>query len=166
MLVLGIDPGSNITGYGLVVRQDNRLIHIDNGGIRPKAGLSLTERLHYIYTELKNIIAKHRPDAVAVEKIFVAKSAASSLILGHARGAALIAAAELKIGVAEYNPTEIKLALTGVGRATKDQIQKMVKVILSLPEVAMEDASDALAAAICHCNVASFKNKVSLSSKK
>jgi len=152
MRVLGIDPGSNVTGYGIVEGRGSALTHIDNGIIAPGRGRTFPQRLHGIYGDLRALMERFEPDAVAVENVFVAKNARSSLVLGHARGVAMLAACEAGLAPAEYSPSEVKLAVTGSGRATKEQIQRMVRAILGLAEVAAEDASDALAVAICHLN--------------
>jgi crossover junction endodeoxyribonuclease RuvC len=166
MRVMGIDPGSNITGYGIVDERGGAVQHVDNGTIAPKPALPFAERLLEIHRGLTALIAAHRPDAVAVENVFCAKNARSALLLGHARGIALLAAQAAGLPIEEYAPSAIKLALTGSGRADKQQIQKMVRAILSLPEVACEDASDALAVAICHCNSARLREKVNVSCGK
>ena len=160
MRVLGIDPGSNVTGYGIVECHGSAFTHIDNGGIAPKRGLTFPERLQDIFRGLKALMERYRPDAVAVEDLFVAKNARSSLILGHARGVALLAASETGLTAAEYSPSQVKLAVTGSGRADKEQIQRMVRSLLGLPEVACEDASDALAVAICHLNSAGLAERI------
>lgn len=148
--IIGIDPGSRITGYGIVEKRGSSFVHIDNGCLTTRAGDPMPRRLEQIYTGLIEILAKYQPDAAAVEEIFFAKNVASSLKLGEARGVAMLASVQSKIAVFEYATREVKQALTGYGQATKDQIQKMVKATLKLPEVAQEDASDALAVAICH----------------
>ena len=148
--IIGIDPGSRITGYGIVEKRGSSFVHIDNGCLTTRAGDPMPRRLEQIYSGLTEILAKYRPDAAAVEEIFFAKNVASSLKLGEARGVAMLASVQSKIAVFEYATREVKQALTGYGQATKDQIQKMVKAMLKLPEVAQEDASDALAVAICH----------------
>lgn len=160
MRVLGIDPGCTITGFGVVDVVDGRLCHVADGGIEPCASHPLPRRLRKIFDELTKLIAVHGPDAVAIESVFVAKNVRSSLLLGHARGTAMIAASTADIDVAEYTPSEIKKALTGTGGATKEQIQRMVKMMLGLSEIRPADASDALAVAICHCNCASFKMRI------
>jgi len=158
MRVLGIDPGTRTTGYGIVDFEDNVLRHIDNGGISPDEGKPLSNRLYHIYTVINSLIENHKPDVVVIEDLFVAKNARSSLLLGHARGVALVAASKAGVVIAEYSPSEVKKAVVGNGSATKHQIQQMVKMILKLPEIAIEDASDALAAAICHCNGEALRN--------
>ncbi len=160
MRVLGIDPGSNVTGYGIVEGHGSAFAHIENGGIAPKRGLALPLKLQDIFRGLKALMERFRPDAVAIENLFVAKNARSSLILGHARGVALLAASETGLTAAEYSPSQVKLAVTGSGRADKEQIQRMVRSLLGLPEVACEDASDALAVAICHLNSAGLAEKI------
>ena len=160
MKILGIDPGSRITGYGIIENTGNSISHIDNGGIQPDRKLPFSQRLRKIFDELVNLIDIHKPDVVAIENVFVAKNVRSSLLLGHARGTAMVAASIANIEIEEYSPSEVKQAIVGTGRATKNQIQHMVKIMLSLPEIAFEDASDALAVAICHCNTASFKSKL------
>lgn len=162
MRVLGIDPGSQVTGYGIVETDGRAITHIDNGGIRLDSNLSLPKKLKKIYDNLVSLISHHKPNVVVIENVFVAKNVHSSLMLGHARGAAMLAASKAGVEIAEYNPTAVKLAVVGQGRADKNQIQQMVRVILGLPEVAIEDASDALAVAICHCNTFKFKSRIGL----
>jgi len=152
MRILGIDPGSRITGYGLVEKIGNRLRHIDNGAIITDSKAPMPERLQVIYRQLNRIIADYAPQAVAVERIFVAKNALSALKLGHARGVAMLAGVNAGLPVAEYSAVEVKNAVVGYGRAAKTQVQHMVRVLLALPEIAQEDASDALAVAICHAH--------------
>lgn len=154
MRILGIDPGSRITGYGLIEQHGNRLRHLDNGALLTRSEASLAERLKIIYDGLQQAIATYRPDAVAIEQIFLAKNALSALKLGHARGAALLAAVHAGLPIAEYTPMQVKGAVVGYGRADKQQVQQMVKALLGLPEIAQEDASDALAVAICHAHSA------------
>ncbi|QQR79838.1 MAG: crossover junction endodeoxyribonuclease RuvC [Deltaproteobacteria bacterium] len=152
LLILGIDPGSNITGYGLVKKQGSQLIHIDNGCLTTKRSQELPQRLHSIHASLREIIQKYKPDCMAIEEVFFAKNVSSSLRLGEARGVALLAAAQEGVEIFEYSTRVVKQALTGFGQAQKEQVQKMVQKLLKLPEVAQIDASDALALAICHAN--------------
>ncbi|GFO56012.1 crossover junction endodeoxyribonuclease RuvC [Geomonas sp. Red276] len=154
MIIMGIDPGSRKTGYGLVTKQGNRIIHVDNGAIFTKASADFPQRLEQIYSGLAAVIAQYRPDAVAVENVFLAKNAMSALKLGQARGAAIVAAVNMGLPVFEYTAMQVKLAVVGSGRAEKVQVQQMIKALLNLPEVAQEDASDALAVAICHAHSA------------
>jgi crossover junction endodeoxyribonuclease RuvC len=152
MRILGIDPGSRITGYGLIEKTGNRLIHVDNGAIYTRTDAPLSDRLKIIYDGLTQVIADHAPDTVAVERIFVAKNALSALKLGHARGVAMLAGVNAGLPVGEYTAVEVKQAVVGYGKAAKTQVQQMVRVLLNLPEIAQEDASDALAVAICHAH--------------
>ena len=152
MRVLGIDPGSRITGYGLVDQQGNRLIHVDNGAIFTDKAPDFAGRLKLIFDGLSAVIAEYQPDEVAVENIFFSTNVQSALKLGQARGAAIVAAVHAGLPVAEYTALQVKQAVVGQGRAEKGQVQKMLKVLLGLPEIAQEDASDALAVAICHIN--------------
>ena len=152
MRVLGIDPGSRITGYGIIDKEGNRLIHVDNGAIFTDSQKDFPLRLQRIYRGLTEVIERFRPDAVAVENIFFAKNVQSALKLGQARGAAIVAGVNAGLPVFEYTALQVKQAVVGHGRADKQQVQKMLKVLLNLPEVAQEDASDALATAICHAH--------------
>ena len=154
MIILGIDPGSRITGYGLVRKEGNRLVHVDNGAIFTDKAKDFPQRLEKIFAGLSAIIAEYQPHAVAVENVFVAKNAASALKLGQARGAAIVAAVSVGLPVHEYTAMQVKLAVVGTGRAEKGQVQQMIKALLKLPEIAQEDASDALAVAICHAHSA------------
>jgi len=165
MRVLGIDPGSNTTGYGILEESGGVIRHIDNGNISPGTKLPFHKRLHEIYDGLTGLIEAHRPEAVAIENVFVAKNARSSLLLGHARGVAILAASRAGLAIEEYTPSQVKVAITGSGRAGKEQIQLMVRAILSLPEVACEDASDALAVAICHLNSAGLRGALKRSQR-
>lgn len=152
MRILGIDPGSRVTGYGVIEKQGNRLIHIDNGAIYTDSKDSLAHRLQTIHEGLVRIIGRYNPEAMAVEEIFLAKNALSALKLGHARGAALLAGTRHQLPVFEYTALQVKSAVVGYGRAAKPQVQHMVRVLMNLPEIAQEDASDALAVAICHAH--------------
>lgn len=152
MRILGIDPGSKTTGYGFIEQRGNRLVHLDNGAIFTRSSDALAERLQKIYRQLEAIIAEHQPDAVAVEQVFMARNPASALKLGHARGVALLAGINAGLPVAEYSALQVKSAVVGYGRASKHQIQQMTRTLLNLPEIAQEDAADALAVAICHAH--------------
>lgn len=157
MRVLGIDPGSRITGYGIAEKIGNRLVHIDNGAIFTDKAGDFPNRLKAIYEGLARVIAAYVPDAVAVEQIFLAHNAQSALKLGQARGAAIVAGVNAGLPVFEYTAMQVKQAVVGHGHATKDQVQQMVRILLHLPEIAQADASDALAVAICHANSANLK---------
>jgi crossover junction endodeoxyribonuclease RuvC len=151
--ILGIDPGTRITGYGIVEKAlGNKLIHICHGSIKADTDKPLSERLATISSELQAMIEEFQPDAVAVESVFFAKNVKSAITLGHARGIALLSAAANNLEVFEYAPTKIKQAVTGHGRADKAQVQKMIKLLLKTPEIPEPDAADALAIAVCHIN--------------
>ncbi|APG25258.1 MAG: crossover junction endodeoxyribonuclease RuvC [Syntrophotalea acetylenica] len=158
MRILGIDPGTRITGYGLIEKIGNRLLHVDNGAIHTRTDAPLAERLKTIYDGLSRVIRDYGPASVAVERIFVAKNALSALKLGHARGVAMLAGVNAALPVAEYTAVEVKQAVVGYGKAAKPQVQQMVRVLLNLPEIAQEDASDALAVAICHAHCYHLKS--------
>ena len=161
MRVFGIDPGSHTTGYGIVEKHGGALVHIDNGVVRPKFQTAFSQRLCDIYQDICRLIDEFRPDIIALEDVFVAKNAKSAMKLGHVRGIAMLAATLKGLEVVEYQPSQVKQAITGFGGASKKQIQIMVKAILKLPDVAAEDASDALAVAICHLHSATMKNLIS-----
>lgn len=152
MRILGIDPGSKATGYGFIEQQGNRLLHLDNGAIMTSSQDALAPRLQCIYQALCRLIDQHHPDVVAVEQVFMARNPASALKLGHARGVALLAGINAGLPVAEYSALQVKSAVVGYGRAGKNQVQQMTKTLLNLPEIAQEDAADALAVAICHAH--------------
>jgi crossover junction endodeoxyribonuclease RuvC len=158
MIILGIDPGSRITGYGLISKEGNRLIHIDNGAIFTQSAKDFPQRLEQIFKGLSAIIEQYQPEAVAVENVFLAKNAQSALKLGQARGAAIVAAVNVGLDVFEYTALQVKQAVVGSGRAEKTQVQQMIKALLNLPEVAQEDASDALAVAVCHAHSATMNS--------
>ncbi|MDH4070613.1 MAG: crossover junction endodeoxyribonuclease RuvC [Ignavibacteria bacterium] len=149
--VLGVDPGTMTTGFGMVAFSRNRLTLELSGAIRNKASSSPSEKLKHIHHELVKILRKHKPSEFAIESAFYGKNAQSALKLGQARGVLLLAAAEHSLPVAEYSPREIKKAVTGNGNATKEQIQFMIRSLLAIDERVMAlDTSDALATAICH----------------
>lgn len=151
MRVLGIDPGTLTTGYGIVVEEDHKLFHVASGGISPSAKQPFPVRLKKIYEELEKVIDKYRPRVVVVEDLFVSKNIKSALKLGHARGVAILAAMNAGLPVFEYAPLEVKQAVVGNGKAEKKQVQMMVKMLLDMPKAPHPaDAADALAAAICH----------------
>jgi len=149
-IILGIDPGSLVTGWGLVEVESNQLRHQSHGIIGPSASLGLAERLSQIYRGLQDVIDHYHPTAVSLEKVFFSRNVQSALKLGQARGVALLAAAEHHIAVTEYSAAEIKVAVVGYGRATKEQVQRMVSALLCVRGAMRADAADALAAAICH----------------
>ena len=148
--VLGIDPGSRTTGYGVVEMRGNRLAHVAHGAISGGRDDALGPRLAAIYRGLREVLETYRPQEMSVEGIFHARNAQSALKLGHARGVVLLTAELTEVPVAEYTPMQVKSAVVGYGRADKRQVQDMVRRLLTLPEVVGTDASDALAVAICH----------------
>jgi crossover junction endodeoxyribonuclease RuvC len=151
MLVLGIDPGTATTGYGLVRETETGPALVAYGTIQTPAGAPMPDRLRTIYQELKELIALHGPDTAAVEKLFFQRNVSTAMSVGQARGVALLALAEAGVSVGEYTPRDVKLAVAGYGGADKPQMQQMVRAILNLPEVPRpDDAADALAVAICH----------------
>lgn len=149
---MGIDPGSQITGYGLVAMKGSSYVLVAAGEIKTKRGLPLPQRLDQIYQGLQDVLLQYSPQEVAVEDIFYAKNVQSALKLGHARGVALLAAASAGLPVYEYPATTIKKSVAGFGQAGKDQINLMVKRLLNVNDDFSPDTSDALAAAICHLN--------------
>jgi crossover junction endodeoxyribonuclease RuvC len=150
--ILGIDPGSRATGYGIIEVVGGSLNFVCCGVIRVVSGQSFPERLLEIYQGISEVIGGHRPDRVAIEEVFMAKNPSSALKLGHARGVLVLAAMQRQLPLAEYTPRQIKQAVAGYGNADKAQIQHMVKAILSLAKNPSHDAADALAVAICHAN--------------
>jgi crossover junction endodeoxyribonuclease RuvC len=151
MVVLGIDPGSLVTGFGVIAGAGGRWRRLAGGRITTDARAPLPERLLAIHRAVLAVLSEHRPDALAVESLFNARNPRSSLVLGHARGVVLLAGALRGIAVAEYSPREVKSALTGHGGATKEQVQFMVRRLLGPEVVATSlDESDALAVALCH----------------
>lgn len=150
MIVLGIDPGTAMTGYGLVERTGSRLRAVDYGCLETPAGMPLPERLLLIQDGLIDLVESHRPDLVAVERLFFNKNVQTAFAVGQARGVALLTAARYGLPVYEYGPHEVKLAVTGHGRAEKVQVQRMVQVVLGMATLPRpDDAADALAIAIC-----------------
>ena len=157
MLVLGIDPGSKITGYGLVEKRDEEMICIQAGTISLSGNPPFYERIHNIFSSVMEIMDRYRPQEMAIEDVFFAKNVKSALKIGHARGAVLIAAVQSGVRIFEYTPLEIKKSVVGYGRATKEQVRDMVRMILNLKTMPNLDTSDALATAICHLNWIRFE---------
>ena len=166
MRVLGIDPGSRITGYGIVDQAGNKLVHVDNGAIFTDSAADFPGRLKRIFDGICKVIKEFHPDEVAVENIFFSTNVQSALKLGQARGAAIVAAVHSGLPVAEYSALQVKQAVVGQGKAEKGQVQKMLKALLDLPEIAQADASDALAVAVCHINSHGLKKKMGSSAAK
>ena len=160
MLVIGIDPGTAITGYGLVLEQpDKSLKMVECGAIRTPAKKSADERLKMLHEGLTEVIRIHQPDCAAVEKLYFQRNVRTALHVGQARGVIILAFSQAGVPVYEYNPMDVKLAVTGYGMAEKNQVQQMVKVLLSLPQVPKpDDVADALAIAICHAHSAKLSS--------
>lgn len=176
VIIIGIDPGTVCCGYGIVESGINsrgsgkkqachsKLVHVTSGDVKLKKKDPLPVRLKDLYHSLETVIHEYRPDQLSLEKIFYHKSIRSAFALGSTRGVVLLLAAQNDIPVFEYNPTEVKMALTGYGRAEKRQVQEMVKIILNLkssPAPISEDTSDALALCICHFNSSTFNLNIS-----
>ena len=151
MIIFGIDPGSDRTGYGCVETDGSRHTLLTCGAISTKASASFPEKLLVIHSRLAVLLGECRPDAVAIENLFHAVNARSALKLGHARGVAMLAAVEAGVPIFEYTPAEVKRVVVGYGRAEKPQVQHMIKLMLRLAEPpSPHDAADALAVAVCH----------------
>jgi crossover junction endodeoxyribonuclease RuvC len=159
--ILGLDPGSQRTGYAIVETQAGRIAYIVSGAIRAR-GESLTERLQEIFIGVESLTSEFRPDEVAIERVFMSRNADSALKLGQARGAALSATFAVRPRVFEYAPREVKLAVVGTGGAQKEQVQVMVKRLLNIAGPLAEDAADALAIALCHAHSRRLHGLVSL----
>ena len=149
---LGIDPGLRFTGWGVVSTNGNNLSYLGSGTVCSPADKPLADRLYYIFSELRLVMQEYSPDECGVEEVFVNRNPNSTLKLGHARAAAILAAADSKVKVFEYAPNLIKKSVVGVGHADKNQINVMVKFLLPNAEFDTNDAADALAVAICHSN--------------
>jgi crossover junction endodeoxyribonuclease RuvC len=160
MITLGIDPGTAITGYGIIKEeQDGDLKVLDFGVIRTSPDQTQADRLVHLYNRIKELILLHQPEMGAVEKLFFEKNVRTALNVGQARGVALLAMAEVNMRIGEYTPMEVKQAVVGYGGADKNQVQQMVKIILRLDAIPHpDDAADALAVAICHINSVKIRN--------
>lgn len=158
MRIIGIDPGTAITGWGVVEGDGDELRPVAYGAITTAAGTPLPRRLQIIYRELTDIIAQWQPESSAIEELFFSKNAKTALAVGHGRGAAMLALADADLPITEYKPLEVKQAITGHGGADKQQMQQMVKLLLSLDDIPRpDDAADALAVAICHLHSARLR---------
>ena len=155
MLVLGIDPGTAITGFGLVREDRAGLALVDYGVVTTPAGQPLPNRLQAIYQGLRDVVTQHQPRIAAVEELFFSRNARTALSVGHARGVTLLALADEGLSIYEYKPLEIKQAVAGYGGADKRQVQEMVRMLLDLDHVPQpDDAADAVAVAVCHIHSA------------
>ena len=155
MRVLGIDPGTAITGYGLVQEENGQAVALAYGTITTPSDLALPDRLKLLQRDLAAIVEQHQPDQSAVEQLFFNKNVRTALAVGHARGVVLLTLAQANVPIYEYTPLQVKLAVTGSGRADKKQVQQMVALLLSLSKTPKpDDVADALAIAICHLHSA------------
>jgi len=153
MIVLGIDPGLASTGYGVVAPREGSLTALDGGVIETRTGVPQELRLADIHAEIYELLARYRPDAVALEELYFGQNVRTAFAVGHARGAVMLAAGQHGTSCASYTPQQVKSAVCGDGRAGKDQVARMVKTLLRLAEEPRPDhAADALAVAICHAN--------------
>lgn len=163
MLILGIDPGIAILGYGLVRYEANKFTVVDYGAITTNAGTQMSNRLMRLYEGLIEIIDKYKPDAFAVEELFFNKNIKTALTVGHARGVAVLSGVKSGLPIYEYTPLQVKQAVVGYGRADKSQVQQMVKILLNLREIPKpDDVADALAVAICHGHSSNFSEQFRL----
>ena len=161
VVVLGIDPGTANTGYGVVVARGPKLGALDGGTIDTTAGVPLEQRLVHIHARVQELIAEHQPEAVAIEQIYFGQNVRTALAVGQARGAVLLAAGQSGVPCFSYTPQQIKQAVCGSGAAAKEQVQRMVGALLALAELPKPDhAADALAVAICHANGAPLRAAV------
>lgn len=161
MRVLGIDPGTATTGWGLVEGRGTRLIHVAHGTITTSAGMPFQKRLDRIYAELKILIAEQRPDGVSIEQLYFTKNVTTGIAVAQARGVIALAAAHAGLSIGEFSPREVKAAITGNGRADKRQMQAMIKMLLNLEAAPKpDDAADALGIAICQIHAGAFRSAV------
>jgi crossover junction endodeoxyribonuclease RuvC len=158
VVILGIDPGTANTGYGVVARLGGRLVALDGGVIETSPRSDMAARLAAIHARVTALVVEHRPDAIAVEDLYFGTNARSAFAVGQARGVVLLAAGQAGLECASYTPQQVKGAVCGTGRAAKDQVQRMVQAVLALDELPTPDhAADALAVAICHANAAPMR---------
>lgn len=161
MRILGIDPGYAILGYGIIEMRGNRFKVIDYGAVTTEAGMEMPDRLKVLYNSLMELIGRFEPEVASVEELFFNTNAKTAILVGQARGVALLACSNSGLEIAEYTPLQIKQALVGNGRAEKKQVQFMVKTILNLKEAPKpDDTADALAAAICHGHSSGARNRL------
>ncbi|MDQ2087822.1 crossover junction endodeoxyribonuclease RuvC [Herbivorax sp. ANBcel31] len=153
MVIMGIDPGIAIIGYGMVSYKGNKFTPMDYGAIKTDSSMNLSQRLLVLYNRLEEIIEKYKPDVVSIEELFFNKNIKTALTVGHGRGVAVLAAARADVEVFEYTPLQVKQSVVGYGRAEKAQVQQMIKIILNLKKIPRpDDVADALAVAVCHGN--------------
>ncbi|MDH3389533.1 MAG: crossover junction endodeoxyribonuclease RuvC [Gammaproteobacteria bacterium] len=161
MIILGIDPGSRITGFGLIENHANRIEYIHSGSIRI-SGDSLPQRLGHIFNEVEAVIRQYRPQQMGIENVFMARNADSALKLGQARGAAICAAHQAGLEIAEYAAREVKQSIVGTGAASKEQVQHMVRRLLGIRLSLQADEADGLAIAICHAQFYATRQKTGI----
>ncbi|PHQ80009.1 MAG: crossover junction endodeoxyribonuclease RuvC [Coxiella sp. (in: Bacteria)] len=161
-MIIGIDPGSRITGYGIVKRVKSEVHYIAHGVVKTKSD-TLADKLNEIFVAITQVIHDYQPTCAAIEQVFTSYNHQSALKLGQARGAAMTALAHAGLAVDEYSAKQVKQAVVGYGGASKSQVQHMVRALLKMTETPVEDAADALAIAICHCNQQALKHKLSKS---
>lgn len=160
MIIIGVDPGTALLGYGIIESGDQPVM-IASGAVSTAPDENMPGRLLRLYDAMTTLIAVHEPDVVAIEQLFFARNVTTAIAVGQARGVALLAAARAGITVAEYTPSEVKHAIAGYGKATKQQMQEMVRLILALDTAPRpDDAADALAVALCHAQTAPFLDRV------
>lgn len=159
MIILGIDPGTALCGYGILQSDGDAMQAVAYGALTTPSNWEMPRRLQHIFAELTALIAKHQPTDVVVEKLFFSKNVRTALSVGQARGVVLLAAAQAGVALHEYTPLQVKQAVVGYGRADKQQVQQMVRLLLQLDAIPQpDDAADALAIAICHAHSARFEN--------
>ena len=161
MIILGIDPGYAILGYGIIEKTGNRFRPINYGAVTTPKDMPMDRRLERLYDDLRDIIEEYRPEVASIEQLYFNNNAKTAINVGQARGVAMLACIKGGLEIAEYTPLQIKQALVGYGRAEKKQVQFMVKTMLNLPEVPKpDDTADALAAAICHGHSADSRDRL------
>jgi crossover junction endodeoxyribonuclease RuvC len=162
MLVIGIDPGTALTGYGLVRRVSNGALElVDYGVIRTSSHQPMSKRLVKLHSDLEALLKRYQPSEAAVERLFFQKNVSTAISVGQARGVVLLALANAGLSVEEYTPQDVKLAVTGYGGADKGQMQRMVKMLLTMDDLPKpDDAADALAVAICHAHSAALQDRI------
>jgi len=161
MIILGIDPGFAITGYGVIDYKNNHFTLIDSGAIETKKGVPFPKRIQKIYDDMMLLIEKYKPEAIAVEELFFNTNITTGIQVAHGRGAVVISAAKTDTPIFEYTPLQVKQAVVGYGRADKKQVQLMVKTILNLQKIPkLDDTTDAIAIAICHAHSSKFARPI------
>ena len=161
MIIIGIDPGYAITGFGVIEYEGNHFKLIESGSIQTKAGIPLPTRIAKIYDDMNGLIEKYKPDAIAIEELFFNRNTTTAIGVAQGRGAVLIAAAKTNTPIYEYTPLQVKQGVTGYGRADKKQVQMMVKTVLGLEKVPkLDDTTDAIAIGICHAHSHRFAKPI------